>query len=170
VRKRRLTAPVKEALFVLGVLTVVAIGAIVGVTVWLTNGGSGGEAAVKPVSPPVTSEQPAPPPPPATSAPSPPPAQTGGAGETGQAGGAGGGNPAAGKKVFETAGCASCHTLADAGASGTVGPNLDEAKPPRELVIERVTNGKAPMPPFKDTLSEQQINDVAAYVVQATSG
>jgi mono/diheme cytochrome c family protein len=164
VRTRRLSAPVKEALFVLGVLTVVAIGAIVGVTVWLTNGGSGGEAAVRPVSPPVTGEQPQPPPPPATSTPSPPPAQTG------KAGGSGGGDAAAGKKVFENAGCASCHTLADAGATGTVGPNLDEAKPPRALVIMRVTNGKAPMPPFKDTLSEQQINDVAAYVVQATSG
>ena len=77
---------------------------------------------------------------------------------------------AAGKKVFESAGCVSCHTLADAGATGTVGPNLDEAKPPHALVIMRVTNGKGAMPPFKDSLSEQQINDVAAYVVQATSG
>jgi mono/diheme cytochrome c family protein len=166
VRTPRLSAPVKEALFVLGVLTVVAIGAIVGVTVWLTNGG-GGEAAVRPVSPPVTGEQPQPPPPPAASTPSPPPAQTG---QTGQAGGSAAGDVAAGKMVFESAGCASCHTLADAGATGTVGPNLDEAKPPHALVIMRVTNGKAAMPPFKDTLSEKQIEDVAAYVVQATSG
>ena len=36
----------------------------------------------------------------------------------------------AGKEVFESAGCVGCHTLADAGATGTVGPNLDEAKPP----------------------------------------
>jgi cytochrome c553 len=59
------------------------------------------------------------------------------------------GDPAAGKAVFTSAGCGACHTLADAGTSGTVGPNLDEAKPPRELVIERVTNGKPPMPSFR---------------------
>ena len=39
------------------------------------------------------------------------------------------GSTAVGKEVFESAGCATCHTLADAGASGSVGPNLDEAKP-----------------------------------------
>lgn len=78
------------------------------------------------------------------------------------------GDPAAGKEVFASAGCGACHVLADAGTSGTVGPNLDEAKPSRELVVERVTNGKPPMPSFKDQLSEKQIEDVAAYVVQAT--
>ena len=74
------------------------------------------------------------------------------------------GDAAAGKAVFTSAGCASCHTLKDAGAAGTVGPNLDEAKPPASLVIDRVTNGKAVMPSFKGQLSEQQIQDVAAYV------
>ena len=76
----------------------------------------------------------------------------------------GGGDAAAGKQVFETAGCVSCHTLSDAGATGTVGPNLDQAQPPAELVVQRVTNGQGVMPPFKDSLSEQQIQDVAAYV------
>ncbi len=77
------------------------------------------------------------------------------------------GDAAAGKQVFETAGCTSCHTLADAGASGTVGPNLDQAKPPASLVVDRVTNGKGVMPSFKGQLSEQQIQDVAAYVSSA---
>jgi mono/diheme cytochrome c family protein len=77
---------------------------------------------------------------------------------------AGKGDAAAGKQVFETAGCKGCHTLADAGATGTVGPNLDDAKPSYDLVVERVTTGKGPMPPFKGQLSEQQIQDVAAYV------
>jgi mono/diheme cytochrome c family protein len=77
------------------------------------------------------------------------------------------GDAAAGKQVFESAGCTSCHTLADAGATGTIGPNLDEAKPPASLVVERVTNGKPPMPSFKGQLSEQQIQDVAAYVSSA---
>ena len=38
------------------------------------------------------------------------------------------GDPAAGKAVFTSAGCAGCHTLADANAHGTVGPNLDHAE------------------------------------------
>jgi mono/diheme cytochrome c family protein len=79
-------------------------------------------------------------------------------------GAAGGGNAEAGKAVFTSAGCVSCHTLADAGATGTVGPNLDDAKPPEALVIDRVTHGKGVMPPFKGQLSDQQIKDVAAYV------
>lgn len=69
-----------------------------------------------------------------------------------------------GKSVFATAGCGGCHTLADAGASGTVGPNLDEAKPAKELVLDRVTNGKGAMPPFKGQLTDAQIDAVAEYV------
>ena len=74
------------------------------------------------------------------------------------------GDPAAGKAVFTSAGCASCHTLADAGTPGTVGPNLAATSPPYDKVVARVTNGQGVMPPFKGTLSEQQIQDVAAYV------
>jgi len=77
------------------------------------------------------------------------------------------GDAAAGKQVFESAGCASCHTLKDAGASGTVGPNLDDAKPPTDLVVDRVTNGKGVMPSFSGQLSAKEIADVAAYVSQA---
>lgn len=83
---------------------------------------------------------------------------------------AGEGDPAAGKDVFAEAGCGTCHTLADAGTTGTIGPSLDEAKPNADLVVERVTNGKGAMPPFKDQLTEQQIQDVAAYVSQAAGG
>ncbi len=84
--------------------------------------------------------------------------------------GASEGDPEAGKEVFSSAGCGSCHVLEDAGASGAVGPSLDDAKPDYELVVDRVTNGKGAMPSFSDELSEEQINDVAAYVVEATSG
>jgi len=82
----------------------------------------------------------------------------------------GGGDPAAGKDVFATAGCVSCHTLADADATGMVGPNLDQASPSHDKVVERVTNGQGVMPSFKDSLSEQQIQDVAAYVSSAAGG
>ena len=74
------------------------------------------------------------------------------------------GDAAAGKEVFASAGCGGCHTLADSGASGNVGPNLDGAKPPFDLVVTRVTNGQGAMPPFEGQLTEQQIKDVAAYV------
>ena len=79
------------------------------------------------------------------------------------------GNAEAGAEVFASAGCGGCHVLEAAGSSGTVGPNLDEAKPDHALVVERVTNGMGAMPSFKDQLSEQQIQDVAAYVVASTS-
>ncbi len=72
-----------------------------------------------------------------------------------------------GKSIFATAGCGGCHTLADAGASGNVGPNLDEAKPAKDLVLDRVTNGKGVMPPFKGQLSDAQIEAVAQYVASA---
>lgn len=90
----------------------------------------------------------------------PPPTETGG--------GAPQGNPEAGADVFASAGCVGCHTLKAAGASGTVGPNLDQAKPDHALVVDRVTNGKGVMPSFKGQLSEEQIQDVAAYVVEST--
>ena len=80
------------------------------------------------------------------------------------------GDAAAGEAVFASAGCGGCHTLEAAGASGAVGPNLDEAKPDAALVVERVTNGSGVMPAFGDQLDEQQIQDVAAYVVASTQG
>jgi cytochrome c6 len=80
------------------------------------------------------------------------------------------GNPVAGKAIFASAGCKSCHTLAAAGATGTVGPNLDQKKPDYKLVTTRVTFGKGVMPSFKGQLTPQQIADVAAFVVKATGG
>jgi mono/diheme cytochrome c family protein len=78
------------------------------------------------------------------------------------------GDPVAGKEVFLGASaCGGCHTLADAGATGAVGPVLDETKPSTELVLDRVTNGQGGMPSFSATLSEQQLADVAAYVSSA---
>jgi cytochrome c6 len=81
------------------------------------------------------------------------------------------GDPSAGKQVFLTAGCSGCHTLKDAGATGTVGPNLDQVTPPSlSRVVTQVVNGGAVMPPFKGKLTPKQIADVAAYVVKATGG
>ena len=80
------------------------------------------------------------------------------------------GDPTAGKALFLKSGCTGCHTLADAKATGTVGPNLDQAKPDFRLATARVTLGKNAMPSFKGQLSDQQIADVASYVVKATGG
>ena len=90
---------------------------------------------------------------PTSSTPTPTPLPSGGQGDA-----------TAGKAVFTSAGCVSCHTLKNAGSTGTVGPNLDQLKPSFAIVHRQVENGGAVMPAFKATLSAKQINDVAAYV------
>ena len=90
------------------------------------------------------------------------PTTTSGGGNTGGA--------AAGKAIFTSAGCASCHTLKAAGAHGTVGPNLDERRPSADKVVERVTEGKGVMPSFKGQLTDAQIQSVAAFVSSSTRG
>ena len=77
----------------------------------------------------------------------------------------GGGKTAApdGKQIF-TANCATCHTLKAAGATGTVGPNLDAAKPSESLAETQVTNGGGVMPAFKGTLTPAEIKAVAKFV------
>lgn len=74
------------------------------------------------------------------------------------------GDAAAGEAVFASGGCGACHTVAAAGASGTVGPNLDDAQPSYELAVERITLGQGGMPAFGDELEPQQIADVAQFV------
>jgi len=91
-----------------------------------------------------------------------------------------GADTANGKQLF-TEKCGSCHTLADAGTQGQVGPNLDEAfRYDRkngfadstffEVVLEQMKIPGAPMPQFDDPddkqnyLTEQQLVNVAAYV------
>ncbi len=76
----------------------------------------------------------------------------------------GAGDAAAGEAVF-AANCGSCHTLEEAGTTGTVGPNLDESMLELEAVVQQVTNGGGAMPPFGGQLSEEEIANVAAFVV-----
>jgi len=78
------------------------------------------------------------------------------------------GDPAKGAELFGT--CSGCHTLAAADATGVVGPNLDQTKPDLALTIDRVTNGRGNMPSFKESLSPQEIADVAAFVFESTRG
>jgi mono/diheme cytochrome c family protein len=76
--------------------------------------------------------------------------------------GAAAGSP--GGKVFADAGCGNCHTLATAGSSGRVGPNLDELRPNKQRVAQQVRNGGNGMPSFSDKLSPEEIEQVAAFV------
>jgi cytochrome c553 len=79
-------------------------------------------------------------------------------------GGGGDGDAAAGEAVF-TASCGSCHTLEEAGTTGAVGPNLDESTLDFDAVVAQVTNGGGGMPAFEGTLSEEDIQNVSAFVV-----
>jgi mono/diheme cytochrome c family protein len=72
-----------------------------------------------------------------------------------------------GKQIFTSAGCAGCHTLAAAHATGPIGPNLDQVKPSEATVVEHVTNGGGGMPSFSGSLSKAQITAVAKFVASA---
>lgn len=80
---------------------------------------------------------------------------------------------AEGRKVFTELAqpsCTVCHTLSDAGATGAIGPNLDELTPSFEQVQRAVTTGLGVMPSFAESLSEAQIAAVAHYVATVTTG
>lgn len=68
-----------------------------------------------------------------------------------------------GAGLFKT-NCGSCHTLADAGTSGTSGPNLDGTKLKLAAAIKQITNGGGGMPAFGGTLTDEQIKMIAEYV------
>ncbi|MEN4918463.1 cytochrome c [Achromobacter spanius] len=80
--------------------------------------------------------------------------------------------PEAGRALFlkaTTPACAVCHTLADARAAGTIGPNLDELKPDANRVAQAVRNGVRVMPAF-DALSDADVQALAKYVAGVTGG
>jgi mono/diheme cytochrome c family protein len=68
-----------------------------------------------------------------------------------------------GKQIF-TQNCAGCHALSDAGASGRVGPNLDEARPDQRAVQSKVERGGGGMPAFRGVLRDEEIAAVSEYV------
>jgi mono/diheme cytochrome c family protein len=76
------------------------------------------------------------------------------------------GDPVAGKKVFVNGGCGSCHTFAATGASGAVGPNLDQVKLSAVEILAWVKDGKGAMPSFKAQLSGKELADVAAFLAK----
>ena len=103
------------------------------------------------------------------------------AGQPEAAGGGGGGGgaaqAAAGKRLFDSNGCSGCHTLADAGANQTVGPDLDKNLKGKDaaFISESITDPNAQiaagfdrgvMPPFE--LPKDQLDALVAYLQEAT--
>jgi cytochrome c551/c552 len=127
-------------------------------------------------------------PPPATTTPATTPATTTAATTTAGGGKGGGGNAAAGEAVFKSSGCASCHTFTAAGATGTIGPNLDsapasDAKADNNMdltafIKESIVNpdayiakgfSKGLMPTtFGSQLTSSQIDNLVAFIVANT--
>jgi cytochrome c oxidase subunit 2 len=106
-------------------------------------------------------------------------------GPEGGGGGGGGGGETDGKTLFtdaaEPTACGSCHTLADAGTTGTTGPNLDEVLADlsedqiRESIVDpdaEVTEGFQPglMPRYGDSLSEAQVDAMVEYLMEVKGG
>jgi mono/diheme cytochrome c family protein len=72
-----------------------------------------------------------------------------------------------GRQLFTDYGCANCHSLGDAGATGHVGPSLDgNPNITLDFVKDRVTNGQGMMPSFASQLTADEINTVSAYVAK----
>ncbi len=70
-----------------------------------------------------------------------------------------------GRELFATWGCSSCHSLADADATGHVGPSFDgDANLTKAFVIDRVTNGQGAMPAFGGQMTDPEIDAVATYI------
>ena len=87
------------------------------------------------------------------------------------------GDPAAGKALFASNGCSGCHTFEAAGSTGAVGPNLDEVLEGKdaEFVHQSIVEPNAEvaegynagvMPSFEQ-LSEDQVNDLVAFLTQS---
>ncbi len=77
------------------------------------------------------------------------------------------GDPVAGMRVFTEAGCGSCHTLAAAGSTGTIGPALDGRRASYARVLEQVTEGGGGMPAYAGVLGAAEIQDVVAFTLEA---
>ncbi|MBD0349161.1 MAG: c-type cytochrome [Thermoleophilia bacterium] len=92
-----------------------------------------------------------------------PPAGQGG----GTTAGGGGGGTADPKALFTSAGCAGCHVLAAAGATATVGPNLDDSDVSIQEAIAQIENGGGGMPAFRGKLQPNEIEALAKLIVES---
>lgn len=71
------------------------------------------------------------------------------------------------RQLFNDGGCGSCHTLADAGGSGMIGPAFDgNANLDKAFAVDRITNGQGAMPSF-GWMAAEDIDLLADYIVHA---
>ncbi len=73
---------------------------------------------------------------------------------------------AKGRDLFTSWSCTSCHALVDAGSRGDVGPHLDGGHLTEDFIVNRVKNGQGAMPAFGGQLTDEEIADVAYYIVK----
>jgi len=67
------------------------------------------------------------------------------------------------KGVFAS-NCGGCHTLAKAGTTGTVGPNLTTRKVAPDRAEDQIRHGGGGMPPFEGQLSDDEIEALVQYL------
>jgi len=72
-------------------------------------------------------------------------------------------------RVLFAARCANCHTLKASNAVAQVGPNLDDLRPPKNLVLDAIHNGRARGNGnmAADLVEGEDAEDVAEYVAKA---
>lgn len=73
-----------------------------------------------------------------------------------------------GRELFG-ARCAACHTLKAVNSAAEVGPNLDQLRPPKSLVLDAIKNGRARGNGFMGAgyYSGKDAQDVASFVAKA---
>lgn len=71
-----------------------------------------------------------------------------------------------GRDLFLSAGCGVCHTLPDAGATGTAGPRLDRPGLTAAGIEAVLRDGKGKMPSYAATLSAPQMRTLARYLAR----
>ena len=82
----------------------------------------------------------------------------------------GGAQGASDPRGLFTANCSSCHALAAADASGTIGPSLDTNRATVERIAEQIRRGGGGMPAFEGQLTDEQIQALAKYVFDNRRG
>jgi cytochrome c oxidase subunit 2 len=107
-------------------------------------------------------------------------------GEGGQAGGGTveepGAEAKAGESIFAEQGCSGCHTLAAAGSTADIGPDLDQvlAKRSPDEIEQSIVDPDAELSPgfgagimpdtFADSLDEEQLSALVGYLTESTQG
>lgn len=91
------------------------------------------------------------------------------------------GDPAAGKTVFTSSGCAGCHTYGPAGSNASIGPNLDTVLKGKDasFVLTSIVKPNDEIAPgfqqgimpttYGNSLDDKQLADLVAFLTQPSS-